>query len=73
LWHWTEPHGRSGGILLGINPIVFDIVGIDEGGGGYVKFLLRNKEDDFKWVLVAVYGAAQDGFKEAFLIELVQT
>jgi hypothetical protein len=19
LWHWTEPHGRSGGILLGVN------------------------------------------------------
>jgi hypothetical protein len=68
----TEPHDRSGGIILGINLDVFDIGGIDEGGF-YVKFLLRNKEDGFKWVLIAVYGAAQDGFKEAFLTEFVQT
>jgi exonuclease III len=72
LWHWTEPHGRSGGILLGMNLDIFDIRGIDEGDF-FVKFLLRNKEDGFKWVLIAVYGAAQVGFKEAFLTELVQT
>lgn len=57
LWHWNEPHGRSGGILLGINLEVFDIGGIDERDF-YVKFHLRNKSDGFKWVLVAVYGAA---------------
>jgi hypothetical protein len=38
-----------------------------------VKILQRNKEDGFKSVLVAVYGAAQDRFKKAFLIALVQT
>jgi hypothetical protein len=37
-----------------------------------VKFLLRTKENGFKWFLIAVYGAAQDGFKKAFLTELVQ-
>jgi hypothetical protein len=37
-----------------------------------VKFRLRNRSDDFHWVLVAVYGAAQPEFKEAFLTELVQ-
>jgi hypothetical protein len=72
LWRWTEPHGRSGGILLGINHVVFYIGGNDKGDF-YVKFLLRNKEDGFKWVVIAVYGAAQDGFKEAFLTEIVQT
>jgi hypothetical protein len=28
--------------------------------------------DDFKWLLAAVYGAAQTQHKEAFLTELVQ-
>jgi hypothetical protein len=38
-----------------------------------VKFRLRDRSSDFKWVLVAVYGAAQPEFKESFLIELVQS
>jgi hypothetical protein len=25
LWHWTTPHGMSGGILLGVNLDVLDI------------------------------------------------
>jgi hypothetical protein len=51
---------------------VFDIGNIDEGDF-YVKFHLRNKDDGFRWVLVAVYGAAQDEYKENFLAELVKT
>jgi hypothetical protein len=38
-----------------------------------VKFRLRDRKSDFKWVLVAVYGAAQPEFKESFLTELVQS
>ena len=38
-----------------------------------MKFKLKNKRDNFKWVLVAVYGATQPEFKEKFLVELVQT
>jgi hypothetical protein len=65
LWHWTEPHGRSGGIIVGVNLDCFDIGSI-EGGDFFDKFRLRNKVDGFKWVLVALYGAAQPEFKEAF-------
>jgi hypothetical protein len=57
--------------LLGVNLDVFDIGSIDEGGF-FIKFRLRNKKDDFHWVLVAVYGAAQPEYKEVFLTELVQ-
>jgi hypothetical protein len=71
-WHWTTPHGRSGGMLLGINLDTYDIGGVDEGDF-YIKFHLRNIKVDFRWILVAVYGAAQPEFKEAFLYELVQT
>ena len=40
-----------------------------EGGDFFVKFKLRNKNDDFKWILFLVYGAAQNHLKETFLIE----
>ena len=42
-------------------------------GEFFIKFHFRNKYDDFKWILMAVYGPAQDDFKSAFLSELVQT
>jgi hypothetical protein len=47
-------------------------VGSVEDGDFFVKFRVRDRKDDFKWVLVAVYGAAQPEFKESFLTELVQ-
>jgi len=54
--------------LLGVNADEFDVGSIEEGDF-FVKFKLRNKRDNFKWVLVAVYGAAQPEFKEIFLVE----
>ena len=39
----------------------------------FIKFHLDNQNDDFKWILMAVYGPAQDVFKSAFLSELVRT
>jgi hypothetical protein len=64
IWHCMAPHCRSGGILLGIDLMVYDIGAIDEGDF-YVKFTLRNKNDDFKWSL-----PAQQQDKESFLKEL---
>lgn len=49
---------------------VLDILSIVEGEF-YVKFHVWNKSDGFQWILVAVYGAAQEEFKEAFLVGLV--
>lgn len=72
MWHWTRPKGGSGGILLGVNLEFFDVSSIDEGDL-YVKFHVRNKENAFQWILVAVYGAAQEEYKEAFLTELVRS
>jgi hypothetical protein len=42
-----------GGILLGVNVEGLDLGSIEEGDF-FVKFRLRNRKDDFKWVLVAV-------------------
>ena len=58
LWHCMAPHGRSGGILLGVDLNVFDIGAIAEGDF-FVKFTLRCKSDGFKFMLYMVYGLAQ--------------
>jgi hypothetical protein len=72
VWHLTVPHGRSGGISLGVNLDVLDVGSIDDGDF-FVKFRLRDRKSDFKWVLVVVYGAGQPEFKESLLTELVQS
>jgi hypothetical protein len=72
LWHTMAPHGRSGGILLGVDLNFFDIGAIDEGDF-YVKFTLRCKSNDFKFTLYTVYGPAQIQNKNAFLVELANT
>ena len=71
IWHCLPPRGRSGGILLGINSTVLDLSIIVEGEF-FIKFHLRNRCDDFKWILMAVYGPTHDEFKSAFLAELVR-
>jgi exonuclease III len=70
VWHCQPPKGRSGDILLGVNATILVISMIVEGEF-YIKFHLCNKLDSFKWILMAVYGPAQDNFKTAFLSELV--
>jgi hypothetical protein len=71
VWYCLPPKGRSGGILLGVNATVLDISMIVEGEF-YIKFHLCNKLNNFKWILMDVYGPVQDNFKTAFLSELVR-
>jgi exonuclease III len=72
LWHAMAPHGRSGGIFLGVDLSEFDIGDIDEGDF-YVNFTLRYKSNDFKFVLYSIYGPTQLQNKGAFLAELANT
>lgn len=53
IWHSISPHGRSGGILLGADMNYFGIGAIDERDF-YVKFLLRDKLNGFKFALYLV-------------------
>jgi hypothetical protein len=57
IWSWSHPKGICGGILVSVNVDKFDIADITHGDF-YLKFKLRNINDSFKWVLIAVYGAA---------------
>jgi hypothetical protein len=40
-------------------------------GEYHIKLHICNKSDNFTWSLMAVYGIAQDEFKDIFLRELV--
>ena len=51
---------------------VFLILEPFDEGDIYVKFLLRNKSDGFKFNLYTVYGPAQQQNKEVFLTELAR-
>ncbi|KAJ1259145.1 hypothetical protein BS78_10G131600 [Paspalum vaginatum] len=70
-WHYLLPWGRSGGILLGVRANALDLSLIVEGEF-YIKFHLCNRTDNFKWILMVVYGPAQDEFKLDFLTKLVR-
>jgi hypothetical protein len=65
-WFCLPPHGRSGGILIGANNTSLQ-VGVVEAVDFCVILHVRCKHDGFEWVLVPVYGVAQDAHKEEFL------
>ena len=69
-WFCLPPHGRSGGILVGVHNLSLSVTRVDTGDF-CVKFLLRSS-DGFEWNFVAVYGAAQDEQKHLFLSELAR-
>jgi hypothetical protein len=48
-WFCLPPHGRSGGILVGINNVSLQ-VGTVETGDFCVKLHVRCKHDGFEWV-----------------------
>ena len=68
-WNWSQPRGRAGGILVGINNDSFDIVNV-EIGIYFIRTLLLDKKGKFEWNLVIVYGDAQNAGKVAYLAEL---
>ena len=65
-WISRPPHGRSGGLLLGVRKDTMDVL-TSSDGDFHIKVNIRNKVDNFTWSLVTVYGAAQDEHKPAFL------
>ena len=70
LWHWTEPHGRSGGILLGVDVDVLDIGSIEEGDF-FCQIPFKKQERRFSVDLSGcLYGAAQPEFRRLFLWNL---
>ena len=56
-WFCLPPHGRSGGILFGINSETLQVKNVVTGDF-CVKLHIRSKHDGFEWVFIPVYGAA---------------
>ena len=71
IWHCMAPRGRSGGMILGIHLLTFDIGEIEEEEF-FIRFKVRHREDDFKFNLISVYGPAQQEYKSHFLSEIVR-
>jgi hypothetical protein len=72
IWYCLPPQGRSGNILVGINNATLRVNKMSNGDFS-VKFHVRSKSDGFDWILVPVYGAAQDDKKLEFLSEFLHT
>ena len=69
LYSLYEAKGSAGGILVGANMDIFNMV-----VGDVLKFsvsvMLTNKANGFVWKLIVVYGPAYDDLKHEFLEEL---
>ena len=51
------PRNKSGGILLGIKTSYMDLLDFSDVEF-HIKFCLLNKDDNFTWSIVVVYGAS---------------
>jgi hypothetical protein len=58
--------------VVGVNLDIFIVDQIIHGNF-YVKFKLKNKNTNFQWILISVYGLAHEDRKHNFLKELVYT
>jgi exonuclease III len=71
IWFCLPSRGRSGRILVCVKAETLVVKDADYGDF-LVRLNLRSKKDGFEWSFVAVYGAAQEAQKPAFLAELVR-
>ena len=70
-WYVIPPHGRSGGMLVGFNNVTLVAQNVVTGDF-CVKFQVTSKLDGFRWVLVVVYGAAQEAKKMDFWLRWLE-
>lgn len=71
-WHWLPSSGVAGhfgGILLGVKDETFEVGGMDHGEF-FVSMEVFQREANFKFEIVIVYGPADHHRSEGFLHEL---
>jgi hypothetical protein len=54
-WKWTAAQGHSGGTLTGVKQGDLDVEEIEKGKY-FSSIKIRNKEDNFVWEVINVYG-----------------
>lgn len=68
-WNFLPDNNTAGGILLGINDDAFDTL-VWSINSFSATCSLRDKKDNFEWLVVAVYGSAYEDHKQEFIDEL---
>jgi hypothetical protein len=68
-WNWLPAKGTAGGILVGINKDLFDVVRCDIHTFSVVV-LIKNKTDNVIWRFISVYGSSYEEHKLEFINEL---
>ncbi|XP_073358143.1 uncharacterized protein [Aegilops tauschii subsp. strangulata] len=72
VWHWLPSSGvtgHSGGILLGVKDATFQVGSMDRGSH-FVNIEVWERDMNFKWEIIVVYGLADHSRSTAFLAEL---
>jgi hypothetical protein len=64
-WHHLEAKGSAGGILVGANTDIFNMM-VGEVHKFSVSVFLTNKSNGFMWRLIVVYGPAYEDLKQKF-------
>ncbi|KAI4983888.1 hypothetical protein ZWY2020_025754 [Hordeum vulgare] len=73
-WHWLPSSGvgvHSGGILLGVKDTTFEVEYKDQGEF-FLSMEVWERDVNFKWEVIVVYGMADHTRSQAFLDELHQ-
>ena len=69
VWHWVPAVGHSGGMLLGINLVCFEVVAWDVGRF-FLSAHVRHRATLQEWEVIVVYGPADHSHSLEFLGEL---
>lgn len=70
-WFTKPATGHSGGMLLGANTELFEVVEMDVGQF-FISMVLKNKVGGKEWGVINVYGPVQYDRKEDFLREILE-
>lgn len=69
-WNWVPSTGHSGGLLLGCNRDVCDVLAW-ESGVFFIAATIRHRVTALSWVIICVYGPADHSRSGDFLGEIL--
>lgn len=69
-WEWIAPNGRSGGLLIGANKEILEVLDYKEGMFCH-GLILKSVDSGFIWGVINVYGPVQLDTKSEFLKDLM--
>lgn len=70
-WLTKLTNGHFGGLLLGINTDLFNVLDRDVGEF-YIGMVVESKKDNKKWTIINVYSPVQSEKEGSFLSRIVK-